>query len=699
MTPRSDPRRARTAAIAPILLLGGTLAVPPAAAQSIDAAPQADIVVTGRGLDAPDARSTPVAIIDRARLTQAASGRLEDVLADVAGLQSFRRADSRSANPTSQGITLRGIGGNASSRALLILDGVPQADPFAGWIAFPALAPSRLGQVRVQRGGGSGLWGPGALAGVIELTSATPDQLSPLSAEIFYGERNSVDAQASASLIRPGGFATLSVGYARGDGYAPIVPENRGRVDTLAPYEQANAAVRGVIGIAPDTELQANVQGFFDRRTRGLAFTDIESDGADASLRLVGRGRWGWSALAYVQTRRFASGFVSVNDARTVVTPTLDQYNVPATGLGGRIEVSPPLGEAIKLRLGGDVRQTAGVTKELFTYVAGLPTRLREAGGTTRTLGGFADLQATFGRLRIDASARLDGWWIEDGQLLERALAGGPLLTNLIYPDRSGSEATGRIGAALTLVDGVALRTAAYRGWRLPTPNELYRPFRVGADATGANPLLAPETLEGIEAGIDVATGPLTLGATVYANRLNGAVANVTIARGPGNFPGVGVVSAAGFYRRRENLDAIEAKGIELDARLRLGLATLAASYAYADARVEAGAIAPALNGLRPAQTPEHQASATAAMADDGWRAAATLRYASRQFEDDQNSRTLADALTLDLVAAAPLTRSLSVEARVENVTDARIETGFSGTALERARPRQWWIGLRTRFD
>ena len=65
------------------------------------------------------------------------------------GFQQFRRSDARTANPTSQGATLRALGGNASSRALLMLDGVPQTDPFGGWIAWPAFDPRRLGRVRV----------------------------------------------------------------------------------------------------------------------------------------------------------------------------------------------------------------------------------------------------------------------------------------------------------------------------------------------------------------------------------------------------------------------------------------------------------------------------------------------------------------------------------------------------------------------
>ncbi|TVV70395.1 TonB-dependent receptor, partial [Sphingomonas solaris] len=99
-----------------------------------------EIVVLGAGLPLPP--GTPAygaTIIDRARLTGEASDRVENVLKDVAGFQQFRRSDSRSANPSAQGVTLRALGGNASSRALVLLDGVPLADPFFGYIPFTAL--------------------------------------------------------------------------------------------------------------------------------------------------------------------------------------------------------------------------------------------------------------------------------------------------------------------------------------------------------------------------------------------------------------------------------------------------------------------------------------------------------------------------------------------------------------------------------
>ena len=676
----------------PFLLLA--VAALPAQAQ------EADVVVTGRGLDPRlGDRAFDVVEIDRARIERNAAGRLESVLAEVAGLQQFRRSDSRSANPTSQGLSLRGIGGNASSRALLVLDGVPQADPFGGWVAFPAYATGRLGLVRVTRGGGSGYLGAGALAGTVELESATPAQLAPVEAALFGGSRGSVDAQGAALLERPGGFATVSAAYARGDGFIPVVAEDRGPADRRAPYAQASGAVRGVIDIAPRTELQATMSAFVDRRERGTAFSAIRSEGADASVRLVGRGRWGWSALAYVQLRDFASSFAGVDAARTVATRTLDQFATPATGTGARLEIVPPLPAGIDLRLGADRRDVRGRTEENYSFVASSPTRRRLAGGENRTTGLFVDGAAETGALTLTSGARIDRWRIADGVLSECLLAGGAALTDARFPARSGEEWTGRAGAAWRVMPPLTLRAAAYRGWRLPTLNELYRPFRVGADAVAANAALAPERLGGVEAGVTLVPSARTrVSATVFRNRLNNAIANVTEGAGPGVFPGVGFVAAGGAFRVRRNLDAIVSRGLEVDAALSAEPVFAQASWSYVDPEVEASGTVATLDGLRPAQTPRQLASATLGWSKSAFVLSATLRHAGRQFEDDANTRVLAAATTLDAFASVPITRALSLEVRGENLADARVEAAISGANVtERATPRTLWLGLRFR--
>jgi outer membrane receptor protein involved in Fe transport len=560
-------------------------------------------------------------------------------------------------------------------------------------VTWPAYSPDRLGQIRVTRGGGSGEFGAGALAGTIELESVNPARLQGVSANAAYGSRSAVDGTALVGGKLGSGAAFLSASYARGDGFVPTVKTQRGPADIAAPYEQASLAARTVVPLGAQTELQASALAFTDRRTRGTILSGNGGDGADASIRLVHRGDWGWTALAYVQARKFQSGFVSIDAARATVLQTVSQYNVPSTGLGARFEVRPPVGDALELRIGGDWRRTTGQTNELFTYVAAKPTRGREGGGASDTLGGFVEASADLGRLTLTGGARVDHWRVQDGRLIERTLATGALLRNDLFADRRGTEPTGRLGAAFKPSDALTLRAAAYLGWRLPTLNELYRPFRVGADATAANAALAPERMKGAEIGAEWRpSAGAHLSVTAFTNRLTHAIANVTLGSGPGVFPGVGFVAAGGAYRQRLNVDAIASKGIELDARYVAGDWHLSASYALSDARIRSSGAALGLNGLRPAQVAKHSASATL-----GWKGlSATPRYVSGQFEDDLNLRRLRGALTFDAVAAIPLTDRLSLVLRAENLGDTQVDAAISATGVvERATPRTFWVGIR----
>lgn len=666
------------------------------AAQAPQASEPDEIVVTGRALTTPlGDEAYDIVTIDRDRLTGSASGRLDEVLKDVPGFQLFRRSDARSANPTSQGATLRALGGNASSRALLLLDGVPQTDPFGGWVSWPAYDPARLGQVRVTRGGGTGGNGPGALAGTIELISAAPSDLAGFGADLAYGSRDGLDARLSGAGEIEGGFFSLSGNLGRGDGFVPVIASQRGPVDQPSPYAQASLSARAIVPVG-GYELQLSALGFTDMRNRGLDFTRIQTVGGDISARFVGPDV---SLLAYRQQRRFENRFASVNAARTVVTPTLEQDAVPSHGTGGAAEYRPVQTDAAELRLGADVRRTGGETRERFFFVAGTPTRRRIAGGKTLTVGAFAEATIKPSEaLTLTGGARIDRWRISDGRLRETVLSTGAAITTTDFADRNGWRPTARAGVAFRPAGALTLRSAAYLGWRLPTLNELYRPFRLGPDATAANADLAPERLRGIEAGIDYR--PLStarLSVTAFANRLDDAIANVTLARGPSVFLGVGFVSAAGEFRQRQNLDAVTARGIEVDASLSLRAWSLSAGYAYSDARVQASGMAAALDGLRPAQTPRHSGSATLGWsAGTGTQASLTARYTGAQFEDDLNSQILRDALTFDASARLPLTPWLSLHARGENLADARVEAGITSDGIvERATPRTLWLGLR----
>jgi outer membrane receptor protein involved in Fe transport len=574
---------------------------------------------------------------------------------------------------------------------LLVLDGVPQSDPFGGWVNWPAYDPAGLSQVRITRGGGSVAFGPGALAGVIDMTSLAEPGMN---ASIEGGSRESVDGHLYAGVETGGGLLTLDAQGSRSDGFIPLTKATRGPVDRASPFKEGSFRARWIAPVTQDVELQASGLGFVDIRNRGVPFTGNRTRGGDASLRLVGSGRWQWAATAYGQWRNFRSSFASLNDERTEANRVALQDSVPSRGLGGSIEVRPPVGGGFELRLGGDARFTSGETRELATYVAGQPTKRRIAGGDTATQGLFAEATWTGGRLTLSGGARLDHWSISDGKLVESAIATGEVTRDDRFASRSGWRPTARAGAVFDVGRGLRLRSAAYLGWRMPTLNELFRPFRAGADATAANPLLDPERLSGAEAGVRYHREGLELELTGFVNRLSGAIANVTLGHGPGLFPGVGFV--AGDFSQRRNLDAVKVRGVETSAQFSRGPWTLRAGASYSRARVEANSVAAALDGLRPAQTPNLVLTGEVGWHDGGKAISLLFRRTGAQFEDDLDTQRIRPATAIDAFAAWPLSRRLQLVARAQNLLDETViaTLGSDGT-IERATPRTLWIGLR----
>ncbi|PZU15870.1 MAG: TonB-dependent receptor [Citromicrobium sp.] len=664
----------------PTILGGLAMAATPSPAAAQGAPPQDEspvIVVTGQPLaDPPAEPAYGVQTIDRARIVAAASGRLEIVLTD-AGVTQFRRSDSRAANPTAQGVSLRALGGNASSRALVTLDGVPMNDPFFGHVPFPALDPQRIGTVRVRRGGGAGPFGAGALAGVIELGSLTPQQAGSARAALAINDRGESEASAGIAGALGTGWAALDLRHDRGDGFWTTPAAERVAASVPARFSAWSGQARALVPLAPEVELQARIAAFDDRRTLRFAGADSAASGQDASLRLVASRRWQVEALAYVQARDFANRVISA----TRFTPVLDQGATPATGLGGKLELRPPLGERQMLRLGVDYRQASGFVRETaFNAATGRITARRRAGGQVADLGVYAEHDRTLGPVLLTGGVRLDRGRISDGFFEERA-SDGAVLRAVDFADRADWQLGWRGGARWQAGPALALRAAAYRGFRQPTLNELYRPFAVFPVLTEANATLDNEVLRGIEAGLDwrpAAGVEMTL--TAFDNRLNGAIANLPI--GPN-------------LRRRENLPAIRARGVEAVVATTRGVWRLDAAGYYAAARIVGEGASAALDGNRPAQSPRFTGALTLAwQPDDRRRLSLRLHHVSAQYEADDEADRLPPATTLDAFARWPLLRDLALVARAENLTDARIVTRQVGSSTDLGAPRTFWLGL-----
>ena len=151
-----------------------------------------------------------------------------------------------------------------------------------------------------------------------------------------------------------------------------------------------------------------------------------------------------------------------------------------------------------------------------------------------------------------------------------------------------------------------------------------------------------------------------------------------------------------GDFSQRQNLDSVKVRGIEASAQFSRGPWTARAGASFSQARVDSTGVAVALDGLRPAQTPNLVLTGKIGWHDGAKAVSLLFRRTGAQFEDDLNTQPIRPATTIDAFVAWPLTRRLQFIARAQNLLDETViaTLGSDGT-IERATPRTLWIGLR----
>lgn len=657
-----------------------------------------DVVVTGARLP-PAAGEAAFSLV---RLTAAdlrTAQRLDEALTAVPAVSLFRRTSSLSANPTTQGISLRAIAPSGAGRTLVTLDGVPLNDPFGGWVIWSQVPTESLSGLDIIRGAGAGPYGAGALTGVIRLRERDDGNGIDGSLADRGGARLGASGATSLGLLR----LVLSGLYEHTDGYVPVRGPAAGTADTPLDLEVRSAAVRVDLPMA-SAILSLRAGAFEEDRGSGLAGARATAGGnslsATAAAQPTGT-RPGWRLQVWRRESDLANTSVAVAADRNSTTPANDQFATPATGWGlnaAARAVQPLFGGRLEGEVGADARVNEGETRERFRFIGGAFTRSRIAGGETTVAGAYLDGAWAGGPWLVAGGLRQDHWQNREGRRLERDLATGASTLDETDPDRSGEVFSARFGVRRRLSNGQSLRAAGYSSFRPATLNELHRPFRVGNDLTEANAALVPERLSGLEAGWGWAGDRASVAATAFWTRVEDAIVNVTVGAGPGVFPRAGFVPAGGVLRQRLNGGTIKARGIELDGRLELDDSLrVRAALSATDARLDGGQSAPQLTGLRPAQAPIW--SATAGLdwqAGDRLRLAGDLRWEGRRFDDDLNSRVLEAATTINLRAEWSVNRRTTLWIAADNLFDTGVEVSETATGVTGlGAPRSVTIGLR----
>ena len=621
-------------------------------------------------------------ILTAPELQRAAPVSLDGKLRTVPGFDLFRRSSSLVANPTTEGVSLRGLGSTAASRTLVLLGDVPLNDPYGGWVHWEELPDLAIGQVEVVRGGVSDLYGSSAVGGVLQISavpllqgaasaqggksgSAGPELVleSGLGAEAL----NQNGARLRGSAGRWSGLA--AAGVIGADGYVLVAPNLRGPVDTRSNVHAENALLLGerslgAAGSGDSVWLRGNVLN--ESRHNG---TPLTTNATRLWRYAAGLDRWDWQARGWGSTERYRQGFSSIAVGRRSETLTRGATD-PANELGGALRWRHAFSPEWVALAGGDVRDVRAQDIER-------PTALNAVATSTTArqtdAGGYGELLWTPGPWLLNGSARVDHFANVDAatySLQTGAPSKIPLPPKMTLPDIVQTVVDPRLGVSRRMGKSLAVSASGFRAYRAPTENELYRTGQVGQQTTLANANLRAERATGWETGFAgevPARWNASWRASYFWTEVNRPVTALTLKTTP-----------TATTLQRENLGQIRSRGVSLDGSVHpVDWLEITGGYQFARATVTRFAPQPALVGLWIPQVPRNTGTLQVTAAQPRWGLLSVqARGSGRQYDDDANTFVLHGFARFDVYTSHTFQGRWEIFGSVENLLDRSIDVG-----------------------
>ena len=306
----------------------------------------------------------------------------DDVLRQVPTFSLFRRTSSIAANPTAQGVSLRGIGPSGVSRTLVLLDDVPFNDPFGGWVYWTRVPMMNAERIEIIDGATSSLYGNYAMGGVINIVTNRPTPRS-LIFKPQYGNRSTPKMDLFASDVWGKFGVTFDATSLQTDGYTIVAEEERGAIDNEANVGYQSFSTK--IDYNPNDRVNLFVRaGVFDEDRNNGKIGEVN----DTNWKYGNGGaRLRFAEGSTLEARMFFDNedFFQNTYAVPAATPPRSQSNlslektVPTNAFGSMVQWSRPFqfgSRSHVLSAGTDYRWIDGDSDEL-TYA--LPTGRRRS--------------------------------------------------------------------------------------------------------------------------------------------------------------------------------------------------------------------------------------------------------------------------------------------------------------------------------
>jgi outer membrane receptor protein involved in Fe transport len=626
--------------------------------------------------------------LSQSALSTTAGFTIDAQVRQLPGVELFRRSSSLVANPTSQGVSLRGLGSTSASRTLVTQDDVPLNDAVGGWIHWEEEPELAINRIEVLRGGASDLYGSSAIGGVLNIVPARPSSAT-VELRSGYGGLGTYDTSALLQT-KLGPWGILAAGGALGtDGFIQLAPFQRGPIDTasnmhgqngLLYIDRSNGPLRFLLRGSGFNEARDNGTPFQKNGTRLWRYAtgaDWEAPhNATATLRLYG------STEHYRQTFSSISSTSLANPgctARCGESPTRFT-RVPDNELGAAAHWNQPIGAEFLIVAGADVHDVRVWDGEQTFSGAGTLSNLDDH---QRDSAGYAEAMWTHRAWTATASGRID--WFQNYDAHQVNWNGSAWVPAATQPASfSENIFNPRLGISRKLGAHFALSGSGFRAFRAPTPSELYRSTQVGSKLTLPNSELLSERATGWEFGVASEWRWGTIRTSYFDTQVNRPIVAVTL---DPNSP---------LLLKRQNLGQIESRGLSLDFEVapQRWLA-LDGGYQYAHAVVSRGP--DDLGNWIPEVARNMGTLNLRAFKPRLGTLSLQSRISGRQYDDDANLFPLHSYFRLDAYASRDFGPHLQLFASGENLFDRAIEVSKTpSTTL--GTPRLARAGLQVQF-
>lgn len=613
---------------------------------------QEEIVVTAtRSPQRLDHIGNAVTLLDQKAIDASQAISLSELLVQTPGVTFSRNGGTG----TSTSVRIRGA---ESDHTVVLIDGVKLNDPSStgGGFNFANLMVGDIARVEILRGPQSTLWGGQAIGGVVGIVTRQPTKPFEASLDVEGGSQGT-------GYVRGGVGGTsnqvgdLRVTWRAAGGYFRTTGVSAYSGGTeLDGYR--NTGANGELRIEANPNLSVDLRAVYSSGRNEFDGTRADSLDYGKTKELVAYaglnfnlidGRWK-NRVAYAYTDTDRDNF---NPARTAVPRTFD-----AAGRNKRAEYQGTFAFTEQLRA------VFGAETERSDFRTASPSVA------------VPDPVPGKNHVKIDSVY---------GQLQAEPLAGLTLTGGVRHDshDRFGGHTVGQAAAAWSLNNGdTVLRASWGQGFKAPTLYQMFSEY--------GNRNLAPETANGWDVGVEqkLLDRAVTVSAAYFGRKAKDQIDFISCP-----LPGQPLCADGrfGFY---ENIARSKAHGVELVGVARIGEAlTLKANYTWT--KTENRSVGNANFGKDLTRRPVHAANAEATYL---WPSALSttvaVRYAAGAYDDAANTFRL-DAYTLvDFRVSYPVSETIELYGRVENLFDEQYQTvRYYGTL-----GRGVFGGVRARF-